>query len=64
MRIVKYLAGVAALAVPFVASAAIDTTDAVASLGEAETAIGVVGGAILGLAGVALAYRWVKATFF
>jgi len=46
------------------AMAAIDTTAAVASITDAGTALGAVGGAILVLAGIALAYRWVKAAFF
>ena len=44
--------------------AAIDTTAAVAELTDAQTSIAAVGGAILILAGISLAYRWVKATFF
>lgn len=46
------------------AMAAIDTTAAVTELTDAGTALGAVGGAILVLAGIALAYRWVKAAFF
>jgi len=44
--------------------AAIDTTAALAELTEAGTALGAVGAAILVLAGISLAYRWVKASFF
>lgn len=44
--------------------AAVDTTAAVAEVTSAGTAIGAVGGAILVLAGIALTYRWVKASFF
>lgn len=44
--------------------AAIDTTDAVAEITGAGTAIAAVGGGILVLAGISLAYRWTKATFF
>ncbi|MCC6143398.1 MAG: methyltransferase [Candidatus Hydrogenedentes bacterium] len=46
------------------AFAAIDTTDALASITDAGTAIAAVGGGILVLAGISLGYRWVKATFF
>tara|TARA_R110001592_G_scaffold340362_2_gene628486 strand:+ start:48 stop:284 length:237 start_codon:yes stop_codon:yes gene_type:complete len=44
--------------------AAIDTTAAVAEVDGAGTAIAAVGGAIISLAALAMAYRWVKATFF
>lgn len=50
------------LSVP--AFAAIDTTAAVAEITDAGTAIAAVGGGILVLAGISMAYRWVKATFF
>jgi hypothetical protein len=46
------------------ASAAIDTTGAIAEIDSATTAITAVGGAIITLAALAMAYRWVKATFF
>lgn len=46
------------------AFAVIDTTAAVAEVTDAGTAIAAVGGGILVLAGISLAYRWVKATFF
>lgn len=44
--------------------AAIDTTAAVAEITGAETAIAAIGGGILVLAGISLAYRWTKAAFF
>lgn len=44
--------------------AAIDTTGALASITDAETAITAVGVAILALAGLTLAIRWTKAQFF
>jgi len=57
--------GVGALALTSVgAQAAIDTTEALAELESAGVAIAAIGGAILGLAGISLAYRWAKATFF
>lgn len=40
------------------------STDAVASIAAVEPVILAIGGAIIGLAAVALAIRWVKATFF
>lgn len=43
---------------------AIDTADAVTQIGNAQTAVIAVGGAIVILAAVAFTYRWVKATFF
>ena len=46
------------------AFAVIDTTAALAEVTDAGTALAAVGGAILVLAGISLAYRWVKATFF
>ena len=46
------------------AFAVIDTTAAVQEVTDAGTAVAAVGGAILVLAGISLAYRWVKATFF
>lgn len=55
---------VGAAFVPGVASAAIATTEALASITDAETAITAVGGALIGLAAVAMALRWVKAMFF
>lgn len=57
---------VAGLASIFATSAfaLIDTTAAVAEVTDAGTAIAAVGGAILVLSGISLAYRWVKATFF
>lgn len=47
-----------------VAFAAVDTTEALASIADAETAIGAVGVALIGVAAVAMALRWVKAMFF
>lgn len=46
------------------AFAAVDTTEALASIADAETAIGAVGVALIGVAAVAMALRWVKAMFF
>jgi len=62
-RLVVGSAGVVSV-VSIPALAAVDTTAAVASITDAGTALGAVGGAILVLAGIALAYRWVKAAFF
>lgn len=56
------VAGIASLATS--AFAVIDTTAAVQEVTDAGTAIAAVGGAILVLSGISLAYRWVKATFF
>ena len=56
------VAGIASVATS--AFAVIDTTAAVQEVNDAGTAIIAVGGAILVLAGISLAYRWVKATFF
>ena len=56
------VAGIASVATS--AFAVIDTTAAVQEVTDAGTAIAAVGGAILVLAGISLAYRWVKATFF
>lgn len=46
------------------ASAAIDTTDALAEVALATTAITTVGSALIVLAAVVLGIRWVKAMFF
>jgi hypothetical protein len=46
------------------AAAAIDTTAALASVADASTAVVAVGTAIIALAGVSMAIRWVKASFF
>lgn len=48
----------------FAQATAIDTTDALAQIGEAETAVLAVGLAIIALAAIAMAIRWVKASFF
>lgn len=56
------VAGIASAATS--AFAVIDTTAAVQEVTDAGTAIAAVGGAILVLSGISLAYRWVKATFF
>lgn len=40
------------------------TTAALATIGEVDTAILAVGAAIVGLAAVAMAIRWIKASFF
>jgi hypothetical protein len=56
------VAGIAVLATN--AFAVIDTTAAVQEVTDAGTAMAAVGGAILVLSGISLAYRWVKATFF
>lgn len=39
-------------------------TDAIATIGEVDTAILAVGAAIVALAAVAMGIRWVKASFF
>ena len=57
------VAGVVALATT-PAFAVIDTTAAVQEVTDAGVAMAAVGGAILVLSGISLAYRWVKATFF
>ncbi len=46
------------------ASAAIVVTAAVASVGDAVTAITSVGVALIGAAAIVMALRWVKAMFF
>ncbi|QYW05723.1 hypothetical protein [Phage toucan80] len=43
---------------------AIDVSDGLDSIDSAGVAIAAVGGALIALAGIALGYRWVKATFF
>lgn len=43
---------------------AISTTAAVAQIGEAQTAIGAIGAALISMAALVLGYRWVKANFF
>lgn len=56
-----------ALALPVVSFAqatAIDTTAAVAQIGEIETAILAVGSALIVAAAVAVAIKWVKASMF
>lgn len=57
------LLGVLALAIGE-ASAAISTTEALASIADAETAITAVGAGLIGLAAVVMALKWVKAMFF
>lgn len=39
-------------------------TEAVATIAQVDSAVLVVGGAIVALAAVAMGIRWVKATFF
>ena len=46
------------------APVAIDTTDVLTQMDNGQTAMVAVGGAILVLAAVSMAFRWVKATFF
>lgn len=46
------------------ASASVLPSDFATVMGETETDITTVGGAIIGLAVVAMGIRWVKATFF
>ena len=44
---------------------AVDVTEATGVItNQGGAAIGAVGQALIGLAGIALVYRWVKATFF
>lgn len=42
----------------------LDVSEGLSSLTAAETALATVGGAIVALAGIALAWRWIKASFF
>ena len=42
----------------------IDVTDAVAQIGEINTAVLAVGGALIAAAAIAVGVKWVKATFF
>lgn len=62
----KYLVptGVGVLAVSVPAVAQVDTAAAVTEIGNITTAITAIGGAIIGVAAVAMAFRWVKAQFF
>lgn len=46
------------------AQVAIDTAAAETQITNAGTAVAAVGGALIVLAGISMAYRWVKATFF
>ena len=60
----NWLFAVLAFFVPFAVQAQIDTAAAMTEIGHAETAIQAVGLALIGLAAVAMAIRWVKAMFF
>lgn len=52
------------LSAPAFSQVVIATTDAIAAIDATETAITAVGTALIVLAAVAMAYRWVKASFF
>lgn len=64
MKSILLVVGLALSLFGLQAVAAISTTEALASVADAETAITAVGGALIGLAAVAMALRWVKAMFF
>lgn len=59
-RFAPAVAAVSTLAVAGVASAQINVTDAVTEIESVGTAITTVGVAVLGIAAVYMAYRWVK----
>ena len=48
----------------FAAATPIPTTDAVAQIAEVNTAVLAVGGALIAAAAIAMAVKWVKASFF
>lgn len=54
------LALVAALTVPFTASAAIDIGAATSAIGEASTAVLAIGALVFGLAVAIKTYKWVR----
>lgn len=63
----RMLAGLAALSLPVVSFAAatpVTTTDAVAQIGEINTAVAAIGGALLVAAAIAVAFKWGKAAVF
>ncbi len=64
LPIYKRGALVAGLATAGLAQAQIDTAAAVTEIGNVGTAVAAVGGALIGVAALVLAYRWVKAQFF
>jgi len=59
------LFGVFAVMLTSIASAEpIDTTAVVDQIGELETAVMAVGGALISAAAVAVAFKWIKGTIF
>lgn len=66
MKLVR-LAPLSVLLMPLVSFAAatpVTTTDAVAQIGEINTAVGAIGGALLVAAAIAVAFKWGKAAVF
>lgn len=56
---------VAASSVSFASSAAIDVSTATTAITtDGGTAIAAIGGALIGLAGTAVVYKWIKAAIF
>ena len=63
----KQVSAVAVALLPlsvFAAATPIPTTDAVAQIAEVNTAVLAVGGALIAAAAIAMAVKWVKASFF
>lgn len=63
----KFLLGLSGLTLPVVSMAAavpVTTTDAVAQIGEINTAVAAIGGALLVAAAIAVAFKWGKAAVF
>lgn len=46
------------------ASTALDTTGAVAQIGEINTAVAAVGGALVAAAAIAVGFKWLKGAIF
>jgi len=62
---VKVLSGVALMTAAAASQAAVDVTSATTSITtDGTAAITAVGGALIGLAGVAVVFKWVKGAIF
>ena len=66
MKKAKYLAVVPALALgqSALAATALDTAGAVAQIGEINTAVAAVGGALVAAAAIAVGFKWLKGAIF
>lgn len=63
-KAIVYTGAASSLLVATASNAAIDVTAAVTSLGDIPVAITAIGGAMLIAAGVAVGFKWAKASIF